>query len=55
METRQELLLKFMLALSSNSQILLEANQAELSCEQAADTIWLMATALVDRVYKSLG
>jgi hypothetical protein len=55
METRQELLLKFMLALSSNSQILLEADQAELTNDQAADIIFCMASALVDRFYKSLG
>lgn len=55
METRQELLLKFMLSLSSNSQILLEADQAELTNDQAADIIFCMASALVDRFYKSLG
>jgi len=54
-ETRQELLLKFMLALSSNSQILLEADQAELTNDQAADIIFCLASALVDRFYKSLG
>lgn len=55
METRQELLLKFMLSLSSNSQILLEADQAELTNDQAADIIFCLASALVDRFYKSLG
>jgi hypothetical protein len=54
METRQELLVKFMLSLSSNSQIFLESNQSELTNEQAADIIFCMASALVDRVYKSL-
>jgi hypothetical protein len=54
-ETRQELLLKFMLSLSSNSQILLEADQAELTNDQAADIIFCLASALVDRFYKSLG
>jgi hypothetical protein len=53
-ETREELLVKFMLALSSNSQILLESDRAELTSEQSADVIWCMANALVDRVYKSL-
>jgi hypothetical protein len=44
-----------MLALSSNSQILLEADQAELTNDQAADIIFCLASALVDRFYKSLG
>ncbi len=55
METRQELLLKFMLALASNSQIFLESDQAELTSSQTADIIYCTADALVDRFYRSLG
>jgi len=55
METRHELLLKFMLALASNSQILLEADEADLTNAKAADIIYSMADALVDRFYRSLG
>jgi hypothetical protein len=55
METRQELILKFMLALASNSQIFLEAERAELTSSQTADIIYCAADAMVDRFYRSLG
>ena len=55
METRDELLLKFMLALASNSQIFLESDEAELSSDVTADIIFCTANSLVDRYYKSLG
>jgi hypothetical protein len=55
METRQELILKFMLALASNSQVFLEADQAELTSSQTADIIYCAADALVERFYRSLG
>lgn len=55
METRDELLLKFMLALASNSQIFLETDQAELSSQETADVIFCVASSLVDRYYTSLG
>jgi gamma-glutamyl phosphate reductase len=54
METRHELLLKFMLALASNSQILLEADQSDLTNAEAADIIYSVADALVDRFYASM-
>jgi hypothetical protein len=55
METRQELILKFMLALASNSQVFLESDQAELTSSQTADIIYCAADALVERFYRSLG
>ncbi len=55
METRDELLLKFMLALASNSQMFLEAEKAEFTSEEAATIIFCAAHALVERYYKSLG
>lgn len=55
METRDELLLKFMLALASNSQMLLEAENAEFTSQDAADIIFCVANSLVERYYKSVG
>jgi hypothetical protein len=54
METRQDLILKFMLALASNSQIFLDSDQSELTSSQTADIIYCAADALVERFYRSL-
>lgn len=48
METRQELLLKFMLALASNEP------PATMTASQHADYVLLYAVALVDRYYETL-
>jgi hypothetical protein len=54
METRQDLILKFMLALASNSQIFLDSDQSELTSSQTADIIYCASDALVERFYRSL-
>ena len=43
-----------MLALSANSQILLSADEAALSNQQAAEIVYSLAEAMVDRYFESL-
>lgn len=54
MKTRTEMIYDFMLALSSNSQILVGVDAAELGNDQAADIIFSLAESLVDRYFESL-
>lgn len=54
MKTRTEMIYDFMLALSANSQILLSADEAALSNQQAAGIVYSLAEAMVDRYFESL-
>jgi len=54
MKTRMEMIYDFMLALSSNSQILLNADEASLSNEDAANIVFSLAEAMVDRYFENL-
>ena len=54
MKTRTEMIYDFMLALSSNSQILVGADEVDLSNKQAAEFVYRFAEAMVDRYFASL-
>ena len=54
MKTRTEMMYDFMLALSANSQILVSADEAALSNEQAANIVFSLAEAMVGRYFESL-
>jgi len=55
MKTRMEMIYDFMVALSSNSQILLTADEGGLSNAQAAEIVYNLAESMVDRFYQSMG
>lgn len=54
MNTRIEMIYDFMIALSSNSHILLSSGEAELSEKQAAAMIYKMAEALTNEYFEHL-
>jgi hypothetical protein len=54
MKTRMEMIYEFMVALSSNSQILVGADEVDLNNKQAAEFVYRLAEAMVDRYFESL-
>jgi hypothetical protein len=54
MNTRIEMIYDFMIALSSNSHILLSSDEADFSEKQAASMIYKMAEALTNEYFEHL-
>jgi hypothetical protein len=54
MNTRIEMIYDFMIALSSNSHILLSSDEADFSEKQAAAMIYKMAEALTNEYFERL-
>jgi hypothetical protein len=54
MNTRIEMIYDFMIALSSNSHILLSSDEADFSEKQAAAMIYKMAEALTNEYFEHL-